>query len=281
MSKPKGIKIRNPLPGCGAYTTFTRANRFVRSGQARFVGKNEIEFLDSATRQRLKLQAEQALQARLTGCAYDGVDRTVFPLWSPGAMERMIREGGSSTLAWSFVTAVWRGRHLGRQLTTGRPAYAGITDRDPACRSELADQNASPQSQLDSRSFWYKGHDPQLAGDTAIECVVQVRSGDREAAQTESFSLRTTPPAEATPPGKEGWVGQKFSRAIRREAARLVGVSESLVYKAEVIARECPETIAAINRGETTVTAVYRAIRRSRLAERSKQEAVNGEHYNR
>ena len=170
MSKPKGIKIRNPLPGCGGYTTFNRANRFVRSGQARFIGKNEIEFLDSSTRQRLKLQAEQALQARLTGCGYDGVGRTVFPMWSPGAMERMIREGGSSTLDWSFATAVWSGRPLGNQLTTGRPAYAGITKKAPARRSELAWQNSYPKSLPEPLSSQDERRDLRLATDTPPDC---------------------------------------------------------------------------------------------------------------
>jgi hypothetical protein len=264
MSKPKGIKIRNPLPGRGGYTSFNRANRFVQSGVARFVGKNEIEFLDSSTRQRIKLQAEYALQARLTGCGYDRVNQTVFPLWSPGAMERMIRKGGSSALDWSFDTAVWRGKRIGNQLTAGRPTYSGITEEARAFRSEVTEQNAGPQSVPDPRSFWYKGRDPQLAGGAAPECMREAKSGDWEAAQTEGCALEVTPPSAATPHSTESFAHRKYRRVVRLDAARLLGVSESLVYKAEVIARECPEKLANIKRGEATETAVYRALRRAR-----------------
>jgi hypothetical protein len=82
----------------------------VKNGKARFIGADVIEFFDSSERQRIALQCEQRLQARLTGGGYDGIDRVLDAselrriVVNP---DKLIRREKSSR-DWSYSTAVLR-----------------------------------------------------------------------------------------------------------------------------------------------------------------------------
>jgi hypothetical protein len=72
------IKIANPLPGGGDFTSLNRAKRFVTGGKARFVDPLTIEFLATPMRAAIVRSAEERLHAKITGANIDAIDRTFY-----------------------------------------------------------------------------------------------------------------------------------------------------------------------------------------------------------
>lgn len=129
------VKVRNPLPGSGCYTSLARAERLVGAGAAQFIENGELEFLDKAARQRAD---EQALRVRLRSVGYR---------LSPPLSKRPKRP---SVFGWR--AGVWRGL---------RPGYAGVTagvvtDGAADCpRSPIRDGSIDPRS-VKPRPFFFQ-----------------------------------------------------------------------------------------------------------------------------
>jgi hypothetical protein len=104
------VLIENPPVGYQNKTSLARARRFERAGRARFVAPLVIRFLDTPTQAAIVKIAEQRLHARLTGQAYDNVDRSFYrdasnvPVINPA---KMLREEKSSR-DWSYTAGVRR-----------------------------------------------------------------------------------------------------------------------------------------------------------------------------
>lgn len=269
MSK-SAIKVRNPLPGRDNYTSAKRAEKLVRSGAARFVGEREIEFLDSSTRQRLKLEAERSLRWRVTNAGYDRArnavrsktGQLVFALWSETAMTRMVRAGGSSSLDWSFMEAVWRGQ---------RPRYEGVTIDAP--------RTMVPETR---RPLAIEGMD---VGATKV--VLPPRDDLRDSGQEQLCRCRYCRHAAGHPGA--GLAGEALAEACHKgihgglamteadvdaacegwdcsvwpfdpylmEAARILDIAPLTIAKVFRVSRDHPERLPEIWRGQKTVDEIF------------------------
>jgi hypothetical protein len=113
VAREERVKIENPVYAGNDSTSLKRAQRFVRSGRAVFTGPSTIRFLDSSQQQRIRLQADAAHHAKLTGTGYDSVDRLLTQQEAAHLpiirASRMMREETSSR-DWSYKAGV--SRHL-------------------------------------------------------------------------------------------------------------------------------------------------------------------------
>lgn len=104
------VLIENPPAGYQNKTSLQRAQRYERAGRARFVAPLVIRFLDTPMQAAIVRTAEDRLHARVTGHAYDRVNRAFhrearnLPVINPG---KMIREEKSSR-DWSYTAGVSR-----------------------------------------------------------------------------------------------------------------------------------------------------------------------------
>jgi hypothetical protein len=278
MSK-SAIKVRNPLPGRDNYTSAKRAEKLVRSGAARFVGEREIEFLDSSSRARHKLEAERSLRRRLTSPGYDGARNAVrsktgqfvFALWSEKAMTRMVRAGGSSSLAWSFMQAVWRGH---------RPRYEGVTIDAPRTMVPETRRSAAVEGVdgdeakdvLPRRDNLRDSGNGQLCRCPSCRHVAGDPSGGlagaalAEACHKRIHGELAITQADVDAAG-EGWDYSvwPFDPDLV-EAARILDIAPLTIAKVSRLSRDHPERLLEIRRGEKTVDEIFSELYPDRAA---------------
>lgn len=130
------VLIENPPLGYQNKTSLQRARRYERTGRARFVAPLVIRFLDTPMQAAIVKTAEDRLHARVTGQAYDRVNRSFhrearnLPVINPA---KMIREEKSSR-DWSYRAGVsqrHRPDHTVEQVAKIRAARVSIKPQQP------------------------------------------------------------------------------------------------------------------------------------------------------
>jgi hypothetical protein len=72
------VRIENPPPGGSGETNMNRARRLVRCGRASFTGERSIRLTDAARGGGVAMGLAATQHARLTGNAYDMIERSFF-----------------------------------------------------------------------------------------------------------------------------------------------------------------------------------------------------------